>query len=63
VPEPPVGEADQRVEVPAGDRPDQQDDHGEGGAGRGGVLRQLQADVRRGQPAGGDPGADHGGDQ
>jgi hypothetical protein len=45
--EPPVGDADQWVEVGAGNRADEQDDDGEGGGGGSRVLEQLQAAVGR----------------
>ena len=54
-----VDERHDGVEVPAGDRPEHQDDRVQPGGGRGRVLEQLEPDVVRGELLGGDPGADH----
>ena len=59
----PIDEGDDRVEVGAGDRPEDQDQPDQRAGGGGGVLEQLQADVARREPAGHDPGADDGDDQ
>ena len=59
----PVRRRDDRVEVRAGDRAEQQDQHRQPEHGGGRVLQQLQPDIVRGELLGGDPGADHGGDQ
>ena len=59
----PIDEGDDRVEVAAGDRPEDQDQPDQRAGRGGGVLEQLQPDIARRQPAGHDPGPDHGDDQ
>jgi len=61
--EEPVRGRDDRVEVRAGHRSEDQDQDAQGERGRDRVLQQLHADVARGQPGGHDPGADDGGDE
>ena len=46
-----VDERDDRVEVPAGDRPEHQDDREQARGGRGGVLEQREPGVVRGELA------------
>ena len=43
----PIDEGDDRVEVAAGDRPEDQDQPDQRAGGGGGVLEQLQADIAR----------------
>ena len=57
-PEQPVCCGHDRVEVRAGDRPEQQDQNGQAQHGGGGVLQELQSDVVRGELLRGDAGAD-----
>ena len=52
-----------RVEVRAGDRPEQQDQHRQAEHRGGGVLQELQSDVIRGELLCGNPGPDDHGDQ
>ncbi len=59
---PPLGEGDDGVEVGAGDRAEQQDEHAEAEDGGEGVGQQLHAHVL-GQLGGLDAGADHHGHQ
>ena len=54
-----VGERDDRVEVPAGDRAEHEDDREQAGCRGGGVLEQLQANVVRGERLRRDARADH----
>ena len=61
--EEPVGQGDHRVEVPAGHRPEREDQRDQSGAGGQRVLQQLEADVVRRQALGGDARADDDGDQ
>jgi hypothetical protein len=42
-----------------GNRSEHEDDREEASRGRGGVLKQLESDVVRGELLGGDAGADH----
>ena len=58
-----VDEGDDGVEVAAGDRPEDQDQADQRPGGGGGVLEELQPDIAGREPAGHDPGADHGDDQ
>ena len=59
----PIRCRDNRVEVRAGDRPEQQDQHGQAEHRGGGVLQELQSDVVRGELLCGNAGADDHGDQ
>ena len=59
----PIRCRDNRVEVRAGDRPEQQDQHGQAEHRGGGVLQQLQSDVVRGELLCGNAGPDDHGDQ
>ncbi len=56
-----VHQGDDRVEVGAGDRPEDEDEGGEPGRRGGGVLEQLQPDVPGRELRRRDPRADHGG--
>ena len=61
-----VGASDERhggVEVGARHGTEDQDQRNERGAGGGGVLQQLQADIGGREALGHDPGPDHGHDQ
>ena len=59
----PIRCRDDRVEVRAGDRPEQQDQHGQAEHRGGGVLQQLQPDIVRGELLCGNTGADDDRDQ
>ena len=59
----PIRCRDNRVEVRAGDRPEQQDQHGQAEHRGGGVLQELQSDVIRGELLCGNTGPDDHGDQ
>ena len=52
--EQPVGGGDDGVEVRRGDWPEQQDEHTQPEEGGGRVFEQLQPDVARREPLGGD---------
>jgi hypothetical protein len=54
-----VGDGHRRVEVPAGDRAEHEDDRVEARRGRRGILEQLQAHVVGGEPLGRDARTDH----
>ena len=58
-----VDQRDHRIEVPAGHRPEHEDDREQPGRSRRRVLEQLQPGVARRELLGGDPGADHHGCQ
>ena len=61
--EPPVGHRHHRVEVRAGDRAEDEDEHGQGEHGGDRVFEQLQPDVPGRQAGGHDAGPDDRGDQ